>query len=146
MEERPNEQPTENLPNSREISTTGEATPASTDSVLLDMADISGYDKNLRNARIWLYVITGMQIVLGIYEGLNLKNVDSSVQWLAFGIDAGLGLLFLTCALWSYKKPYTAFLTAFVLYILISLASFTARNSATTTMILMIMPKLILAG
>jgi hypothetical protein len=124
MAETPNQSPTEGTEDPKEISMVHDETPAPTDSVLLDMADMSGYDKNLRNARIWLYVISGMQIVLGIYESLTLTDAESSVQWVVFGVSAGLGLLFLACALWSYKKPYTAFLTALILYIIITVGAF----------------------
>lgn len=40
------------------------------------------------------------------------------VGWF-FGIDAGIGLGFLACAIWSYKKPATAFITALIFYILV---------------------------
>ena len=124
MAETPKQQPTDGVVDPLEISVIHDETPAHTDSVLLEMADMSGYDKNLRNARIWLYVITGMQIILGIYEAMTLKDVETSVQWVVFGIDAGLGFLFLACALWSYKKPYAAFLTALILYIIVTVAAF----------------------
>jgi hypothetical protein len=55
---------------------------------------------------------------------MTLKDADSSLQWIVFGIDAGLGLLFLACALWSYKKPYTAFLTALILYIVVTATAY----------------------
>jgi len=124
MEQIPNQQPTQDTLNPMEVSLNIESSHAPTDSVLLDVADMSGYDKNIRNGRTWLYVITGMQILLGIYESTTLKDVDSITKWVVFGIDAGLGLLFLACALWSYKKPYTAFLTALILYIIITVAAF----------------------
>lgn len=124
MEQIPNQQPTQDTLNPQEVSLSIESSQAPTDSVLLDVTDMSGYDKNIRNGRTWLYVITGMQILLGIYESTTLKDVDSITKWVVFGIDAGLGLLFLACALWSYKKPYTAFLTALILYIIITVAAF----------------------
>lgn len=124
MSENPTQQPTVETVSPREISVTNEVTPAAADSILLDVADMTGYDKNLRNARIWLYVITGMQIVLGIYESMSLTDVESIVKWMVFGIDAGLGLLFLACALWSFKKPFAAFLTALILYIIITVGAF----------------------
>ena len=124
MAENLSQQPTEEFVSPRRISVTDEVTPAAPDSVLLDVADMTGYDKNLRNARIWLYVITGMQILLGIYETMSLTGVEGIVKWVVFGIDAGLGLLFLACALWSYKKPFAAFLTALILYIIITVGAF----------------------
>ena len=90
------------------------------DSILLDVSDMSGYDKNLKRARIWLYVITGMQVLLGVFEYIKYDTASDEFRWMAFGIDAAIGLIFLACALWSYKKPVAAFLAALILYIVIT--------------------------
>ena len=96
-----------------------EQTSVLQDSILLDVADMSGYDKNLKRARIWLYVITAMQMVLGVFEYMKYENETAEFRWITFGIDAAIGLIFLACALWSYKKPVAAFLAALILYIVI---------------------------
>lgn len=85
-----------------------------------DMTDMTGYDKNLRNARIWLYVIAGLQGAMGIYEYFAYADFGEELRWAALGIDIGIGIVFLVLAIWSRKKPAPAFLSALIFYIAIS--------------------------
>ncbi|RYZ54137.1 MAG: hypothetical protein EOO14_14620 [Chitinophagaceae bacterium] len=96
---------------------TGEATPSpSHEPLFSDLADTKPYEKSLRTARIWLYVLTALQIGLGIYE---YSTLDPSLALFALLIDAGIGILFFGLALWSYKKPAASFLTALIVYVVI---------------------------
>ena len=88
---------------------------ATQESIFTDLTDISVYDKNLRTARIWLFVIAGIQFLVGIYEFATIA--DSHVGGIAFGIDAFIALVFFSLSLWSKKNPVPAFLTALVFYI-----------------------------
>lgn len=97
-----------------------EETSVLQDNILLDAADMSGYDKNLKRARIWLYVVTAMQVLMGVFEYMKYDTETPEFRWFTFALDAAIGLIFLACALWSYKKPVAAFLTALVLYIIIT--------------------------
>jgi hypothetical protein len=83
--------------------------------------DFTPYQKNLKRARIWLYVLTGLQIVMGLYEINEYDYLDSTTKMIVFGIDAGIGLGFLACAIWSYKKPKIAFMVALIFYITVHL-------------------------
>ena len=88
---------------------------------LLDVADMSGYDKSLKTARNWLYVLAALQLAMGIYEYFQYQNAGQNIGWMALGIDVGIGLIFLGCAIWSIKKPVPAFLVALIAYILVQL-------------------------
>ncbi len=81
--------------------------------------DMTGYDKNLKRARTWLYIIAGLQLVTGIYEYFKYSDYGTNYQILVLGIDAGIGLIFLGLSLWSYKKPVMAFVVALVFYLLV---------------------------
>lgn len=88
-------------------------------SIFDDVYDMEPYEKSMRNARIWLYVIAGFQLIMGVIEFNTVT--DPTVASVAFGIDAFLALVFLGLALWSRKKPVVAFTVALIFYILIVL-------------------------
>jgi hypothetical protein len=79
--------------------------------------DLSAYEKPLRNARIWLYVIAGLQFLMGIYE--YFANDGSTIGIIAFGIDAAVAGLFLALGLWSRQKPAAAFTSALVCFVIV---------------------------
>ena len=74
----------------------------------------------MKNARIWLYVIAGIQTAMGFYE--YATTADQTVAIVALCIDAFVGLSFLVLALWSRKKPYLAFVCALSFYALFNIA------------------------
>jgi hypothetical protein len=84
-----------------------------------EIVDYTPLEKSMKNARIWLYVIAGFQLIMGIAEYLNTE--DKFIAWIAFGIDTGIGAVFLLLALWSRKKPTIAFTIALVLYVIVNL-------------------------
>lgn len=86
-----------------------------------DVFDLAPYEKSMRNARIWLYVIAGIQFLVGIFEYSTVP--DKTVGAIAFGIDAGVALVFLVLALWSKKAPTVAFTIALVFYAVVVLAA-----------------------
>ncbi|NTS39477.1 hypothetical protein HRG84_01050 [Flavisolibacter sp. BT320] len=95
----------------------GEAMPSpSQESLFSNLADSKPYEKSLRTARIWLYVLTVLQIGLGVYE---YSTLDPDLALFALLIDVGIGILFFGLALWSYKKPAASFLTALIVYVVI---------------------------
>lgn len=89
------------------------------ESIFSDVYDLSPYEKTMRNARIWLYVIAGAQFILGIIEYNSVD--DKTIAQIAFGIDAFLALVFLGLSLWSKKKPVVAFTIALIFYIVVVL-------------------------
>jgi hypothetical protein len=91
--------------------------PLLTESFLDEIADTEQYEKSLRTARIWLYVIAGLQLLMGFYE--YGTTPDQAIGMIAFGIDAFVAVIFFVLALWSRKSPVAAFTTALITYILI---------------------------
>jgi hypothetical protein len=90
-----------------------------TENIFSEMVDYTPLEKSMKNARIWLYVIAGLQLIMGIYE--YSTEFDPVVKWLAFGIDAGVGGIFFLLALWSRKKPKLAFTIALILYLVLNI-------------------------
>lgn len=91
-------------------------TPAEEASIFQEIVDREPYEKSMKNARTWLYVIAAFQFIMGIVE--YSREADTTVGWIAFGIDAIIAVAFLSLALWSRHKPVIAFTSALVLYIL----------------------------
>ena len=97
------------------------ATSLSHETMFSDIVDIKPYEKNLKNARIWLYVIAAIQVVFGIVQ--YAITDDKEIGLIVAIVEAGIGVLFFLFALWSYKKPATAFMTALVTFVVIHVAS-----------------------
>jgi predicted MFS family arabinose efflux permease len=84
-----------------------------------DAFDMEPYRRNMKNAQIWLYVVAGIQLIMGIIE--YSRTDDTTIAWIAFGIDAFISLIFLALALWSKKAPVTAFTIALVFYLVFNI-------------------------
>jgi hypothetical protein len=97
------------------INQTTTATEPQQESILEDVIDTSAYEKTLRTGRIWLYVVAGLQLLMGIYE-YSITD-EKYVAIIAFGIQAFIAVMFLALALWSKKKPVPAFTTALIAYL-----------------------------
>ena len=97
------------------------ATFVSQETMFSDIVDIKPYEKSLKNARIWLYVIAAIQVVFGIVQ--YAITDDKEIGLVVAIVEAGIGVLFFLFALWSYKKPATAFMTALVTFVVIHVAS-----------------------
>ena len=97
--------------------TTEPAGETTQSSIFNDVLNTELYEKTLKNARIWLYVIAGIQFLVGIFE--YFSTADKSIGTIAFGIDAMLAVIFLVLALWSREKPVLAFTSALVFYLLV---------------------------
>jgi len=93
---------------------------------------LKGYDKSLKNARTLLYVVAILQVGMGVFEYFKYQDYDEDIRLLAMGIDIAIGLPFLILAIWSYKKPLPAFLTALILYPVI-IVGFTIWNPENLT-------------
>ena len=92
---------------------------AAQETIFNDVLDLAPYEKSLNNARVWLYVVAGLQFAVGLYEFFSIEDNLSAA--ISFGIDAFIGLSFLILALWSKQKPFVAFTIALVLYLIIRL-------------------------
>lgn len=77
---------------------------------------IEDANKKLNNVKILLYVITGLNVIIGL---INLSNDYSYAQGIGNLIAAAL---FLGCALWVNNQPLVGVLAAFILWILLQLS------------------------
>jgi hypothetical protein len=91
------------------------ATSTTQETIFSDVVDTTPYEKNLKTARIYLYILTALQIGVGIYQYTTTE--DRELALIMGGIPAGIGILFLLFAIWSYTKPAIAFMTALVTFI-----------------------------
>ena len=87
---------------------------------ILNESDFSmdGYDKHIRTARIWLFIVAGVQLI----PIFMLFPIDSVNKWVQLGILAFIGLVFVGLAFWTKKKPVAAIVTALILYVLLVLS------------------------
>lgn len=88
------------------------------------MAD-SGMDEKLKIAaerlkmsRIWVFVLGGLQLGIGIYQWIAVP--DKYLANIGLLTDGGLGICFLALAWYSYQKPALAFFTALLLYLMLN--------------------------
>lgn len=81
--------------------------------------DMTGYDKNLKRARIYLYIVAALQLGVGIYEYFKYDTFSELQRLLLFAIDGGVGLIFIALTVWSYKKPAPAFMLALAFYVIV---------------------------
>jgi hypothetical protein len=90
--------------------------PENQDNIFSEVYDLAPYEKTLKNASIWLYVISGIQLVMGIFEYSTIDEPE--VGYIVLAIQGFIAVTFLVLALWSRKSPVPAFTIALVLYVL----------------------------
>ena len=69
------------------------------ESIFTNLVDLAPYEKSLKNARTWLYIIAALQFGIGIFEYFTID--DKTVAAVAFGIDTFVALVFLVN---NYKR------------------------------------------
>ncbi|MBO9567161.1 MAG: hypothetical protein J7621_30590 [Niastella sp.] len=85
------------------------------ENLLEDMYDynsMEGYDKPVRNARIMLFVIAGIQLI----PLLLMPEMEELAKWITIGIYVFIAAVFAALALWTKRKPYTAIIVALSFY------------------------------
>lgn len=89
-------------------------TPAQ-DETIFSESDYSmkGYDKHIRNTRIMLFIIAGMQIL----PLLTLGRLAPDAKIFVIIVSVLGGLIFAGLAIWTKYKPLTAILVAFGFYV-----------------------------
>ncbi len=80
---------------------------------IMAKSKIGDVEKQVKNARITLFVLAGLFIIIGIYEGYVADGHD---EFFAY-IDWGLAALYIGLGFWSKTRPFTAILIGFILYI-----------------------------
>ncbi|TAD92409.1 MAG: hypothetical protein EAY75_02705 [Bacteroidetes bacterium] len=92
------------------------AAPPLLEDALVTEHDLRLGDKNIKQGRIWLYLLSVLQAGLGIYVYLTQGGDDAD---LALIIELAVAAVFLGCAIWSYRNPTPAFVTALICYVLV---------------------------
>jgi hypothetical protein len=73
--------------------------------------DIRPYQKHIRRARILLFIIAGLQLIIGI---VYLMAGEPGYE-IEVGAQVVMGLIFAALAFWTKYKPYAALMIALVL-------------------------------
>jgi hypothetical membrane protein len=82
---------------------------------------MEGYDKHIRNARIMLFILAGLFLLSLL--GLTPFD-DNPLKLVMAGIIVLFAAAYIALAFWTKKKPYTAILTALILFISLQVLSF----------------------
>lgn len=72
------------------------------------------YDKSIRHARTALFVVAGVQALVGTYYAY--QSPDSTTAIVTLVITLGIAVVFLLLGFYSKKKPYTAILSGLIVY------------------------------
>src|ERR1700733_11434226 len=88
--------------------------PSPTEESIFNEVDYSmeGYDKHVRNARITLYVVA----VLFLLTLFALPPMEEGAKYITIGLTVFISLTFAPLGFWSRKKPFTAILTALIVF------------------------------
>jgi hypothetical protein len=92
-------------------------TAPSQSDLFADIIDTGEYEKSMKNARVWLYVIAAFQTIMAVVEYNTTDN--ATVGIVAASIDVFIAMLFAGLAFLSNKNPVAAFTMALVFYVLI---------------------------
>ena len=82
---------------------------------------MEGYDKHIRNARIMLFVLAGLFL---LSLAAHLPFDDNPVKMVMAAVIVLFAAAYVALAFWTKKKPYTAILTALILFISLEVLSF----------------------
>lgn len=86
------------------------------ESIFNNLLDTTVYKKSMKNARVWLYIVSTLQFLMGIYE--YFSAFDNTIGIASFTLDTIIAVFFLSLALWSKKRPVAAFTLALIFYLL----------------------------
>ena len=73
---------------------------------------MEGYDKHIRQARNALFVVAAIQFI-GVFF---VKSENELARNISMGILGFIALIFVGLAFWTKKRPYTALMTALIIY------------------------------
>ncbi len=79
---------------------------------------LEGYDKSIKNARMALFVVAGLQLLFGIIMGL-IQGGEMDLYIIVFSIV--VAAIFIGLGLWTKSKPYTAIVTGLIVFICLHL-------------------------
>jgi hypothetical protein len=73
---------------------------------------VKEHESSIEKGRIVLFVIAGLELLGNI-----IVNLISSTKFVPFLVDLIVIGIFIILAFWSMKRPFTAILTGFILYV-----------------------------
>lgn len=73
-----------------------------------------GYDKHVKRARRTLFMLAGIQLLGGVFMGMQVNAALRTAVWIEVLIVSGI---IFALAFWSKKKPYAALQTAVIFYL-----------------------------
>lgn len=76
--------------------------------------NMQGYDKHIRNARIMLFIVAGLQLVPLLTIPADLPD---EAKYLAIGLQLFFAVVFVGLAIWTKYKPFAALLTAMIFFV-----------------------------
>ncbi|WP_153795992.1 hypothetical protein [Foetidibacter luteolus] len=82
------------------------------DNHLEEVLSMEGYDKPVRNARIILYVIAGLNLTQ-LFVLKNYTSLDNVLTIIVVLLFSGI---FVALAFWTKRKSYNAIMTALIVY------------------------------
>lgn len=79
-----------------------------------EMPSMEGYDKPIKKARNILFALAGIQIIFTFFL---VRDLEDLALYITMAISFGIAAIFFALGLWTKYKPYTAIVTALVIYI-----------------------------
>jgi hypothetical protein len=87
---------------------------------------MEGYDKHIRNARIMLFVVAALTLV-NLFALAPFDEIAKIIDAVLIGVFAGV---FIGLAFWTKRKPYSAILTALIVFCGLQLLNFLASPAS----------------
>jgi hypothetical protein len=75
---------------------------------------MQGYDKHIKNARIMLFIVAGLQL-LPLFTLPD--NIADEAKYIIIGLQLFFAAVFVGLGLWTKYKPFAALLTAMLFFI-----------------------------
>ena len=79
-----------------------------------DEFSLEGYDKSIKNARLALFAVAGLQLIFGTIIGVS-QDSDTAIYTVIISII--VAAIFIGLGLWTKSKPYTAIVTGLIVFV-----------------------------
>ena len=99
---------------------------SSTEIIDVDINSMEGYDKPVKRAKYILFGIGALQII----SALMLTEIAQPTLGIVMGTTIFIGIIFIALGLWTDKKPYSAIVTALVIYTSLQLMNFVVNPAS----------------
>ncbi len=92
--------------------------------------DTSAYEKTIRQARNWLFVIGVLQIVMGVVQYIRSDDYLSNGREIWLSVNVIIGFAYIGLAVLSFRQPMPAFIVGLILYVVVNAWTIYAVGSA----------------